>query len=120
MEGKTIYAEQAADLIIELLKARPWLNQPDRMNPGDFDAAHEAAGFLLMLDHRTTDWGDTSPAGRRVASALLIALLYKLIHPESPYRGHSWRIPTDTDRYTQAIHLIRTEILGSGSQRTMS
>lgn len=118
MKEKMINAEQAAELIFELVKAKPWLNQPGVMLSSDAAAEHEAVGFLLALDSTTTGWGNTSLSGRRVACTMVVDFLGKLMHPDSPYRNRQWHVAAEASRQDQALHVICAEIRGSHPGRT--
>src|SRR3989338_7901626 len=90
MNTITVSADQAAGLVFELFKAKPWINQGGVMQPEDQCAAGHALRFLLSIE--TADgWGAAGDSVKRVVNSLLLDFLAKLMHPASPFSGRQWR-----------------------------
>ena len=107
----TVGAEHVAGCFYELFKAKPWLTSAKTMTPDDAPAEPEAVAFLLRLArYDVNGWGQTSPAGQRVAVTLLVDFMAKLMHHDSPLRGSSWTIPAGKPEWQQALHVLEDEI----------
>jgi len=106
---KTINAETAFALVYALYKEHPWLNEPGVMHPADAPAELEAVAFLLAGD-LTKGWGDTSPAGQRVASSLLLDFAAKLRTPGHPITRSLWQVDETTPEWRQALSVLAVEI----------
>lgn len=109
MNTITVSADQAAGLVFELFKAKPWINQGGVMQPEDACAEEEAVHFLLTLD-TASNWGAISEAARRVANSLLLDFLARLMHPESPNADDVWRVTFGLPAWRQASEVIAAEI----------
>lgn len=118
MRTITIGSENVTGCFLALFKAKPWLKDPEVMAPNDAPAEAEAIGFLLRLArHDVSNWGSTSPAGRRVATSLLLDFMAKLMHPESPLHHFSWQVPAGEPEWKQALHVLAYEIQKSHGQQ---
>lgn len=107
----TVGADHVAGCFYELFKAKPWLISAKTMTPDDAPAESEAVAFLLQLARYDAKcWGQTSPAGQRVAVSLLLDFMAKLMHPDSPLHGLSWTIPAGRPAWQQALHVLEHEI----------
>ncbi len=104
-----IDAEAAFGLMYELYRAKPWLNEPGVMQPGDAPAESEAVAFLLTA-HAAEGWGACGPAARRVACTLLLDFTANLGMPGSPLSKAVWRVDQDTPPWRQALAVIEHEI----------
>lgn len=105
----TVNADQAAALFFELFKAKPWINQGGVMQPEDECAEGEAVRFLLTIE--TADgWGAAGDSVKRVVNSLLLDFLANLMHPDSPFSGKSWQVPSDGPKWRQAAVIIAAEI----------
>lgn len=106
---KVVSAAQAAPLVFDLFKQKPWLNPKEVMSPDDAPAEDEAIHFLLTLE--TADsWGSISPAAKRVAGSLLLDFLARLMHPGSPNASDTWEVPADWPAWRQATAVVASEI----------
>lgn len=114
----TVTANQAAPLLLELFKAKPWLNQPGTMLPEDAGAEEEAVHFLLTLE-TAGGWGLISAAARRVANTLLLDFLARLMHPESPSAGNVWQVTSGFPAWRQAAEVVGAEIRRSHAHTAM-
>lgn len=114
----TVTADQAAALVFDLLKTKPWLNAPGTMQPEDAAAEEEAVHFLLTLQ-TANDWGTISEAARRVACTLLLDLLARLMHPESPNAGGAWQVTSSLPAWRQAVEVVAAEIRRSHAHIAM-
>ncbi|OHC68601.1 MAG: hypothetical protein A3H93_09050 [Rhodocyclales bacterium RIFCSPLOWO2_02_FULL_63_24] len=109
MNTITVSADQAAGLVFELFKAKPWINQGGVMQPEDECAEGDAVRFLLSIE--TADgWGAAGDSVKRVVNSLLLDFLAKLMHPASPFSGRQWRVPADGPAWRQAAVILADEI----------
>lgn len=106
---KSINAEDAFELMYELLKAHPWLNQAGVMKPEDAHAETEAQSFLLA-GNLAGRWGDSSPAARRVVNSLLLDFMAKLRMPGHPISRSSWQVDEAQPKPEQALAVIAQQI----------
>ncbi len=104
-----IDAEKAFELMYELYKAHPWLNNPGIMRPEDAQAEGEAVAFLMAGDF-SKKWGNCRPAARRVAASLLLDFMRKLRTPGHPINMSSWHVSADLSAWRQALAVIALEI----------
>ncbi|MBY0474965.1 MAG: hypothetical protein K2Q13_07895 [Nitrosomonas sp.] len=111
---KTITAEHAAELILELLKANSWLNAPGVMTKDDFHAKDEAILFLQqMATHGASSFGDTSQSAQRIISGFLLDFMSKLMHPGHPLNRKSWQVDGSKLMPEQGLQIIAAEIIGN-------
>jgi hypothetical protein len=106
---KTIDSEAAFELVYELFKAHPWLNEPGNMRPQDSPAEQEAVAFLAAGD-LSNGWGSCSLSARRIASSLLLDFLAKLQIPGSPISNRSWTVDETLPQWRQALAVLAEEI----------
>lgn len=109
MKTVTVRAERVAELMYELFKAKPWLNSAGVMTPQDAPAEAEAIAFLLTVDS-AENWGNTTPAARRIVNSLLVDFIAKLLSPASSFSSACWRVPADAPNWQQALHVVAQEI----------
>ena len=109
---KTINADEAFELFFHLMKAMPWLNQGGIMQAEkDAHAEEEAIVFLRALcGGKVSDWGDCSPAARRVVNSLIIDFMSKLCAPYSSISRSRWQVPVQSTQVQQALAVIQQAI----------
>jgi len=108
---KTVDADTAAELIFELFKAKPWLNEPGIVMEDDYPAKDEAIMFLHhMVIHDTNSFGDISEPAQRIASGFLMDFMGKLMHPEHPLYRKTWLIDDSRPMAEQALQIVAAEI----------
>lgn len=111
---KNVNSNYAAELILELLKEKPWLNSPGVMTKDDFHAKDEAILFLQqMAIHGANSFGDTSQSAQRIVSGFLLDFMSKLMHSEHPLNRKSWLVDDSKLMPEQALQIIAAEIVGS-------
>lgn len=111
---KMINAERAAELIFELLKAKPWLVKPEIMNESDFSAEPEAIIFLQnMVENGANSYGNTSEQAQRIVSSLMHDFMGKLMHPNHPLSKKTWMVDDSKPIPDQALQVIGAEIAQS-------
>lgn len=114
---RTINAEQTAELILELIKANPWLNTPGVMTENDYHAKDEAILFLQrMAIHGVNDFGDISEPAQRIASGFLLDFMGKLMQPEHPLNGKTWLVDDSKPIADQALQIIAAELVENHHQ----
>lgn len=115
----TLNANGATEALFELLKQKPWLNQPGIMTAKDASAEPEAVAFLLKLCRDDmVGWGTCSDSARRVVCSLLIDFVAKLQQPSSSMRTLTWSVPAHLPAWRQALAVIEYEIARSHPQQT--
>lgn len=111
---KTINADQAAELLLELFKAKPWLNKPGTMESDDFHKETEAILFLQRFTAKQVDsYSGINESAQRVVTSLLHDFMYKLMHPEHPLSKKTWAIDDSQSMPDQALQVIAAEIAQS-------
>lgn len=109
MEKETVSADRMAEFIFELLKAKPWLNEPGVMKESDANAESEAIDFLLALE-TARGWGVCSMPARRIVNSLLLDFMAKLMDPSSSLSRASWAVSHHDEPWRKAIYGLAHEI----------
>ncbi len=111
---KTINADIAAELILELFKAKPWLNEPKIMTEDDYYAKDEAIIFLRhMAIHNANSFDGVSAPAQRIVSGFLLDLMGKFMRPEHLLHQKTWLIDDSKSLDEQALQIIAAEITDS-------
>ena len=114
---KTVNAEQAAELILALLKANPWLNMPGVMTANDYHAKDEAVLFLQrMAIHGANGFGGASEPAQRIASGFLLDFMGKLMQSEHPLNKKTWFVDDSEPVIDQALQIIAAELIENHSR----
>lgn len=106
---KQVDSEKAFELMYELFKEHPWLNEPGIMSPDDAPYESEAVAFLLAAD-MSNRWQGCSQSAQRVALSLLIDFTGKLVTPGHPLSEAFWSVPVDAPAWKQALAVVSHEI----------
>lgn len=114
---KSINADHAAESLLELFKAKPWLGKPEVMTEDDAHAEAEAIMFLQKLViHGADSYGNTSEPAKRIVCSLLLDFMAKVMHPAHPLSKKTWLVDSSEPMAEQALQIIAAEIADSHPQ----
>lgn len=109
---QTINANTAAELMLKLIRAKPWLNDSGTITKNDLDSEIASVNFMQKLVAGGVDsFDDTSASVQRCVAALLRQFIDNLLRPESPLHKKTWVIDDSQSLDEQALAIIATEIL---------
>lgn len=109
---QTINANTAAELILKLIKAKPWLNDSGTMTKHDPGSEATAVDFMQKLVTGGIDsFDNASASAQRCVATLLRRLIDNLLRPENPLHKKTWVIDDSKPSDKQALAIIAAEIL---------
>lgn len=108
---QTINANTAAELILKLIKAKPWLND-SAMTKHDPGSEAAAVDFMQKLvTGGVNSFDNASASTQRCVATLLRRLIDNLLRPENPLHKKTWVIDDSKPSDEQALAIIAVEIL---------
>lgn len=109
---QTINANTAAELMLKLIRAKPWLNDSGATTQNGPDPETAAVDFMQQLVTGGMDsFDDTNASTQHFVATLLHRFIDNLLRPESPLYKKTWIIDDSQPPDEQALAIIAAEIL---------